>query len=59
MEYNIFTSSPSLARLANMGWSEPHASHFNAGSVTFVGKRETGNMLRSFLVDIHGGNHGI
>ena len=37
MVYNIFTSSPLLAYLANMDWAEPHASHFSAGSVTFVG----------------------
>jgi len=36
-----------------------HASLFKAGSVTFVGEKETGNMLRSYLVDIHGGYYGI
>ena len=36
-----------------------HASHFSAGSVTFVGKKETWNIFRSSIVDIHGGNNGI
>ena len=40
MDYNILTSSPLLACLASMDWAEPHASHFNAGSVTFVGDKE-------------------
>ena len=47
MEYNILTSSPLLACLASMDWAEPHASHFNAGSVTFVGNgsREYGGWV--------------
>ena len=38
--------------------SRRHASYFNTGFVTFVGEKETGNMLRSYLVDIHGGYYG-
>ena len=45
-----------------LGWTNciaVHASGLNPGFVTLVGKKETWNIIRSSIVDIHGGNNGI